>query len=157
MSPSGDKLLPTSKEKKPSEFRAEHPLDTTPPSVADGDAFPSLAMAATPCLGARVPVRATPTRKPAQQRTLQNRLLFMNNVGRGSETNEMSFRLFFGRYGVVDVKRSLDPKTKMPHPTAFVMLPSAEERDEALHQLKDVPMQGRNVTLEVPKTFQNGK
>ena len=115
-------------------------------------------MATTPRLRARAFVHDTLIRKqPAQQQALQNRLLFMNNVCQGPEVNETSFRLFFGKYTVIDVKRPIDLKTNLPHPTAFVMLASAEQRDEALHHLKHVPMQGRKVTMEVPKTIQNGK
>lgn len=81
----------------------------------------------------------------------------MNHVGQASDVNEMSFQLFFGKYTIVDVKRPIDPRTSLPHPTAFVMFASSEERDEALHHLKDVPMQGRKVTMQGPKIYQNGK
>jgi RNA recognition motif-containing protein len=125
-------------------------------AVDDVDAFPSLGMTATP-LVATTPARVSARKQPAQQRALQNRLLFLNNVDQGPEVNETSFRLYFGKYTVVDVKRPLDPRTGMPHPTAFVMFASVEIRDAVLHSLKNVPMQGRKVTLEVPRTFQNGR
>lgn len=157
VSPSDDKLLPFSKGNNAANFDTDETPDSPPPAVGDVDAFPSLGMAATPRLGVRAPVHDTPTRKqPAQQRALQNRLLLMNNVDQGPEASETSFRLFFGKYTVVDVKRPLDPRTNTPNPTGFVMLASAEEHDEALHHLKYVPMQGRKVTKEVPKTFQIG-
>lgn len=157
VSSSGDKLLPPGKDKHARAFSADESRDEAPPAVGDVEAFPLLGMAATPRLAARAPFTTPAREQPVQQRALQNRLLFVNNIGQGPGVNETSFRLFFGKYTVVDVKRPLDPRTNTPHPTAFVMLASAEERDEALHQLKHVPMQGRKVTLEVPKTFQNGK
>ncbi|KAF1925107.1 uncharacterized protein M421DRAFT_8191 [Didymella exigua CBS 183.55] len=103
-------------------------------------------------------VRSPPHRlanQPAQQRAMQNRLLFMNNVDQGPEVNETSFRRYFGKYAVIDVKRPLDPRSNTPHPTAFLMFSSAEDRDEALHSLNNVPVQGCKVALEVPKTLQN--
>lgn len=131
-------------------------VEGSPPAVDNTVAFPSLDAPATPARLAAI--SATPKLILAQTRDdlLHDRVLFMNNVGQGLQVNETSFRLYFGKYTVIDVKRPLDLQRNVPHPTAFVMLGSVEQRDQAVKQLKDVPMQGRQVTLEVPKTFQNG-
>ncbi|KAF3039075.1 hypothetical protein E8E11_004683 [Didymella keratinophila] len=134
---SGDKLLPPIKDKHVRAPGVDETHDDSPPAVGDFEAFPSLSMTATPRLTTATLVRTSARKKPAQQ------------------LNQKSFRLYFGKYVVVDVKRPLDPRTDTPHPTAFVMFASSEDRDVALHNLKGVPMQGRKVTLEVPKTFQN--
>lgn len=156
VSTSGEKLSPAYSVKDIEVADVKDAEQYVPPAPGDIEAFPSLTKAATPILAAGTPVLAPSRKQPAQQRALQDRLLFMNNVGQDPEVNHTTFSLFFSRYTVVDVKRSLDPRTGTPHPTAFVMLASAEERDEALYTLKDVPMQGRKVTLEVPKIFQHG-
>ncbi|KAF1359307.1 hypothetical protein EJ07DRAFT_156209 [Lizonia empirigonia] len=156
ISSSGDKLLSSTAGKNAQPLKEYEKHNSSPPEVSDLVAFPSLSIAATTRLDGRALAPSVPTRKlPGQQRALQNRLLFMNNVGKSPEVNERSFQSFFSEYTVLDVKRPLDPRTRFPNPTAFVMLASAEQRDEALHHLKNVPMQGRKVILEVPKVFQN--
>lgn len=158
VSPSGDNFLSAVDDKNAQPLKEYENHDPPPPEVSDLVTFPTLSIAATTRLHGRALAPSVPTRKlPGQQRALQNRLLFMNNVGKSPEVNEMSFRSFFSKYTVVDVKRPLDPRTRFPNPIAFVMLASAEQRDEALHHLKNVHMQGRKVILEVPKVFQNGK
>ncbi|KAJ4992421.1 hypothetical protein SVAN01_02130 [Stagonosporopsis vannaccii] len=152
---SGDKLQPAYSDECTWVTDGKEADSTVLAAMGDVDAFPSLAKVIPPVLATRAPA-LVPTRKHnAQERALNNRILFMNNVGQGPEVNHASFSLFFGGYTVVDVKRPLDPKTRTPNPTAFVMLASARERDEALFTLKNVPMQGRKVTLEAPKIFSN--
>lgn len=149
----GDKFVAYSKSRGTATFDGDQTCEVAPPTVGDHEAFPSLGVAATPGLEARRYIRGT---QPAQQRASQNRLLFMNNVGKGSEVDKMSFQEFFGEYTLVDVKRPIDPRTNSPHPTAFAMLASTEQRDGALNRLRNALMHDRKVTLEVPKTYHNG-
>ncbi|KAJ8111266.1 hypothetical protein OPT61_g6101 [Boeremia exigua] len=153
ISASGDKLLPEYEEQDTTALDAEGFSDLAAPAVSDFEAFPSLCATAKPLLG-RASIFAPLLRQRIRKQSLQNRILFLNNVGQGPEVDLASFRLFFSNYTVVDVKRPIDPTTQTPHPTAFVMLASKQERDDALQDLKGVPMQGRDVTLEVPKTVQ---
>ncbi|KAH6629230.1 hypothetical protein C7974DRAFT_413045 [Boeremia exigua] len=148
VSPAGNKLLcAVESEDDGASDKTEHV-----PAISDIEAFPHLRVATTSLLASRTTVF---TRKRSQHRGLQNRILFMNNVGQGPEVNQASFRLFFGACRIVDVKRLIDPKTKIPNPTAFVMFASVRERDDSLHHLRNTLMQGRKVTLEVPKIIQN--
>lgn len=153
----GDKLWPPLKDKHSGASSAGGDArEEAPPAAGDVEVFPSLGMAATRRLTAPARARVSACKQPAQQRALQNRLLFLNNVGTVPEVTGTSFRSCFGKYIVVDAKRPLDSRTKLPLPTASVMFVSTKDRDAALRGLKGMPTRGRNVTVEVPKTIQNG-
>lgn len=157
VSSSGDKLLPAYSDEGARRADIEYVGSYVLPEMGDVEAFPSLSKAATTISANRTPA-LVPTRKQnAHERALNNRILFMNNVGQGPEVNQKAFRLFFSGYTVIDVKRPLNPISRTPNPTAFVMLASAQERDDALYTLKNISMQGRRITLEAPKTFHNGE
>lgn len=85
--------------------------------VGDVEAFRSLSMAVTPRFAVPTPARTSTRKQSAQQQAMKYRLRFVNKVGTGPGIHEISFRLYFGKYIVVDVKRPLDTQTKAPHPT----------------------------------------
>src|SRR5690242_11133997 len=154
---SGDKLLPAYSDKGARASDVEDVYSYVLPEMGDVGAFPCLSKAATTVSATHAPALVPIRKQNAHGRALNNRILFMSNVGQGPEVNQKAFRMFFSGYTVIDVKRPLDPRTRTPNSTAFVMLASAQERDDALCTLKNIPMQGRSITLEAPNIFHNGE